>query len=94
MFSAPLPPPAILCAACKKLDFGIPGFSFTYQTNDLKTRAPTCGLCSMLWGLCVTHKKTQQREVKFEKYHSTLKMDDDNTPVLSMIRSPGNCGPL
>ncbi|KAK4446033.1 mitogen-activated protein kinase [Podospora aff. communis PSN243] len=88
MFPASLPPAAPLCAECKKLDFGIPGFSFTYQVQDVKVRSRTCGVCDVLWDLCVAHKKCEQTEVKFEKYHSTLKMDDDNTPILSMIRSP------
>ena len=89
MFPTSLPSATTLCAACKNLKFGDPGFNFTYLTNDLKSRAPICGLCSMLWSICVMHNKSQQREVKFEKYQSTLKMGDDTTPVLSMISSPG-----
>jgi len=78
-----------LCNDCKKLDFGTPGFSFTYRTHDLELRAGSCALCKILWTLCRTHKKTAQREVNFERYFSTLKMDDENTPVLSIIASPG-----
>jgi hypothetical protein len=91
--AASLPTATTLCAECKTLDFGTPGFSFTYQIYDLEVRSRDCGVCNMLWSLCVVHKKCHQKEVKFEKYHSTLKMDDDNTPVLSMIRSPGMSPP-
>jgi hypothetical protein len=89
MFAPSLPRPAALCKKCKELDFSTPGFNFTYSTHDLKARAGTCGLCKMLWGLCESHKKTEQTEVKFVRYQSTLRMDDENTPVASMIRSPG-----
>lgn len=88
MFPPSLPTATPLCAECRKLDFGIPGFSITYQTHDLNRRAPVCGLCKILWGICIAHKKDKQAEARFERLHSTLKLDDDNTPVLSMIRSP------
>ncbi len=89
MFPPSLPPAAVICYDCERLDFGMPGFSFIYQTLDLKTRAPTCRLCKTLWSVCEVHQKSTQKEVKFERYHSTLKMDDGNVPILSIIRSPG-----
>lgn len=89
MFPPDLPGAANLCNACETLNFGNPGFQFTYQVYDLKQRAPTCGLCKMLWDVCEKHQKLSQAKVKFERYSSTLKIDDENGPVLSIIRSPG-----
>ena len=77
-----LPALASLCDGCARLDFA-------YRTRDLRQRASICGLCGMLWDVCQKHGRDRHDEVKFEKYQSTLRMDDGNAPVLSLIRSLG-----
>ena len=89
MFPASLKQPAQLCSDCEQLDFGVPGFNFAYSCDDIKRRAPDCSFCKMLLDICTKHGKTAQKQVKFARYRSTLKMDDDTEPVLSIIPSPG-----
>ncbi len=89
MYPATLPGPSNLCGACSTLDFGKIGFQFAYNVFDIKQRAKACGFCRMLWNLCERLNKASQEKVKLERYHSTLRMDDDNDPVLSIILGPG-----
>ncbi|KAK3368274.1 hypothetical protein B0H63DRAFT_565004 [Podospora didyma] len=88
MFPKSLGQPAQLCRECAQLDFGEPGFSFSYSCDDMERRASKCSFCEMLLGICTEHDKSAHKQVKFARYRSTLMKDDDTTPVLSIIPSP------
>jgi len=89
MYPTTLPGLSNLCRACSALDFGSMGFQFTYNVRDVQQRAKRCGFCQMLANLCETLHKTSQDRIKFERHHSTLKIEDKNEPVLSIIAGPG-----
>lgn len=89
-----LPEPSKLCRSCSNLDFGSMGFQFSYNVRDIQQRSEKCDFCRMLWSLCKTLNKTSQDRIRLERYHSTLKIDDMNDPVLSIIPGPGAYVPV
>ncbi|KAM7210022.1 hypothetical protein V8F06_014596 [Rhypophila decipiens] len=94
----PLPGPVDVCRECAQIDFGGSRVQVSYPISDMERRAPTCGLCRMLYkGLRATYGDELEAyelgqeggKIVLESHESsTLRDPAKKVPVLSIIASP------
>lgn len=81
---------AQLCSLCQSLDFFTPvGFSIEYDSGILEERSSSCDLCGLFWRTYQRNNPSMSSTVQFERFQSSLRMNDRAFPVLSILGSVG-----
>ena len=80
-----------LCDQCVEFRDDLWNFWFdkTYELRSLEDKANTCDLCGLLWKTCKRTQSTMFSKVRFARFGSSLRMNGNHLPVLSISRSPG-----
>lgn len=83
------PGSARLCGKCEKMGFWAPMFRIEDTWSELESSLSTCDFCKMRWDVSKQLNRKDYTSVSFERVESMLTMNDNNSPVLSICRSPG-----
>jgi len=82
-----------LCGKCEKMDFWATRFSIVDTWPELESSRTTCDFCKMRWEVSKNLNRKDYTLVSFERVDSMLRMNDGNSPILSVCRSPGKFYP-
>lgn len=81
--------PTNCCTKCQRLEFWTPHFSIEDRWEDLEHGLRICPFCKIRWQLCQHLNREEFPTVRFDRDQSTLKLNKEYPPVLSLRRSPG-----
>lgn len=86
------PPKAMnLCEKCSKIDFWAGKIAFTEKADvtSLEKESPVCDFCRLRRDLCKRLNHTHAPVVYFDRLESTLRLNENYPPVLTIHRGPG-----
>ena len=78
-----------LCKKCERFEFWAPVFRIVDKWPELESSKDKCDFCKMRWDTAKHLDQNDHSFVSFERVESTLRLNDKNTPALSICKSPG-----
>ncbi|KAK7734705.1 hypothetical protein SLS53_007810 [Cytospora paraplurivora] len=80
---------AQLCGTCRKMEFWAGEFLHTDKVLELERQSPFCDFCRLRRDLCKRLARGSKPVVHFDRLESTIRLNEDYPPVLTIHRDPG-----
>ncbi|ROW13657.1 hypothetical protein VPNG_04583 [Cytospora leucostoma] len=65
-------------------------FLHTDKVSELEKQSPSCDFCRLRWDLCKRLARGAKPVVHFDRLESTIRLNEDYPPVLTIHRDPGS----